>query len=296
MAKSHKKDLPRIFISYAWKNQPLAKKLQRDLQRDGIEVFVDYEKISGGDSLPARISAALDWCNTLILLWSEDAAHSYYVAQEWECAFHLQRRIIPCVLEGVSLPALLRGRLYLDFSVYKTGYVQLCRSLGLESPINFPETEISELDKRSPLPAQQHKNLDEVTIDDTLKTHEIAQKSIPSQQNTQPPIKPLSIDFLRDLMGLDLMGLIDWLRQRKVMAGITIFLLNVFVGLVLIILFWNTLIDNLPRLSLWANQNEGTLSLIGILFTVFAFLINALWAVFLNNRYRREKESTNLIK
>jgi hypothetical protein len=79
---------PKVFISYAWKNQPVAKQLQRDLQRDGVEVFVDYEKISGGDSLPARISAALDWCNTLILLWSADSAESYYVKQEWTSAFH----------------------------------------------------------------------------------------------------------------------------------------------------------------------------------------------------------------
>jgi hypothetical protein len=31
---------PKIFISYAWENQPLARQLQRDLQNDGVEVFV----------------------------------------------------------------------------------------------------------------------------------------------------------------------------------------------------------------------------------------------------------------
>ncbi|MBV6505004.1 MAG: hypothetical protein ILNGONEN_00560 [Syntrophorhabdaceae bacterium] len=123
---------PKVFISYAWKNQPIAKQLQRDLQRDGVEVFVDYEKISGGDSLPDRISAALDWCNTLILLWSADAAASYYVKQEWTSAFHLQRRLIACVLDGTTLPALLRGRLYLNFIPYEAGYAQLCHSLGVQ--------------------------------------------------------------------------------------------------------------------------------------------------------------------
>ncbi len=63
-----KTNFQKIFISYAWENKPLARQLQRNLQRDGVEVFVDYEKITGGDSLPARISAALDWCDTLILL------------------------------------------------------------------------------------------------------------------------------------------------------------------------------------------------------------------------------------
>ncbi len=123
---------PKIFISYAWKNQPIAKRLQSDLKRDSVEVFVDYERIAGGDSLPARISVGLDWCNTLILLWSAEAANSRYVSEEWESAFHLDRKIIPCVLDNTALPALLRKRLYLNFAPYETGYAQLCRSLGVE--------------------------------------------------------------------------------------------------------------------------------------------------------------------
>jgi len=125
--------LPKVFISYAWKNQPLAKQLQRDLMRDGVEVFIDYEKISGGDSLPARIGAGLEWCNTLVLLWSAEAAESYYVSQEWMSAFHLRRRIVPCVLDDTELPALLRNKLYLNFSSYETGYAELQRALLAES-------------------------------------------------------------------------------------------------------------------------------------------------------------------
>lgn len=135
MADSPQNVPPKVFISYAWKNQAVAKQLQRDLQRDGVEVFVDYEKISGGDSLPERISAALDWCNTLVLLWSADSAKSFYVRQEWTSAFHLQRRVIPCVLDPAQLPALLRGLRYLNFANYEKGYSQLCRTLKIEPPI-----------------------------------------------------------------------------------------------------------------------------------------------------------------
>jgi len=131
---------PRIFISYAWKNQPIAKRLQSDFKRDGVEVFVDYERIIGGDSLPARISAGLDWCNILVLLWSADSTQSYYVTQEWTSAFHLQKRIIACVLDGTPLPALLASRLYLNFTPYETGYIQLCRSLGVTPKVIAEET------------------------------------------------------------------------------------------------------------------------------------------------------------
>lgn len=138
MSKSSKTGAPKAFISYAWKNQAIAKQLQQNLQRDGVDVFVDYEKIVGGDSLPARISSALDWCDTIILLWSGEAAQSYWVAQEWESAFQLQKRIIPCLLDGATLPALLRGRLYLDFSSYAAGYRQLCRTLGVKPATDQP--------------------------------------------------------------------------------------------------------------------------------------------------------------
>jgi len=90
------------------------------------------KKSPAGESLPERISAALDWCNTLILLWSANSAESYYVRQEWTSAFHLQKKIIACVLDGKKLPALLSGNLYLNFAPYESGYAQLCRSLGVE--------------------------------------------------------------------------------------------------------------------------------------------------------------------
>ncbi len=174
---------PKVFISYAWKNQPVAKQLQRDLQRDGVEVFVDYEKITGGDSLPERISVALDWCNTLILLWSADSAESYYVKQEWTSAFHLQKRLIACVLDDTALPALLRGRLYLNFSPYETGYAQLCRSLGVEPKIATPAPVTP-----STLPPQHV----EIPVgDQTFPSTEVRESSPPITQKPEPvPAKP----------------------------------------------------------------------------------------------------------
>lgn len=178
---------PKVFISYAWKNQSVAKQLQRDLIRDGVEVFVDYEKISGGDSLPARISAALEWCNTLVLLWSADSAQSYYVSQEWESAFHLQKRIIACVLDDKALPALLRGRLYLNFSPYETGYSQLSRSLGVEPKIATPAPV-----PPSPLPPQ---HVEFPVGDQAPSSTEVRESPPPAKQkpdlvSTKPAKKP----------------------------------------------------------------------------------------------------------
>ncbi len=118
----------RIFISYALENQELARRLKVDLQRYGMEVFVDFDGIIPGESLPARINNGLEWCNTLVLLWSEHAARSHYVSAEWAAAFHAGRRIIPCKLDGTHLPTLLAHLLYVPFSNYKLDYPKLCKA------------------------------------------------------------------------------------------------------------------------------------------------------------------------
>lgn len=132
MADSFQSASPKVFISYAWKNQAVARQLQRDLQRDGVEVFVDYQQMLPGQSLPKRINDALKWCNTLVLVWSADSIESYWVTLEWENALALKKQIIPCLRDNTGLPAVLTRTLYLDFSSYETDYPQLCRTLGVE--------------------------------------------------------------------------------------------------------------------------------------------------------------------
>ncbi len=141
MADSPQNNPPKVFISYAWKNQAVAKRLQSDLQRDGVEVFVDYQQMLPGQSLPKRISDALKWCNTLVLLWSAGSEQSYWVTLEWENAIALRKQIIPCLLDNTELPAVLTRTLFLDFSNYESGYAELCRTLGVRPLTPGPEKE-----------------------------------------------------------------------------------------------------------------------------------------------------------
>ena len=59
---------PKIFISHSWEDKPLVQHLEKELQAAGAEVWVDHEGIRGGDNLPKRISDALEWCTTLLLV------------------------------------------------------------------------------------------------------------------------------------------------------------------------------------------------------------------------------------
>lgn len=123
--------MPKVFISHSWEDNKISKKLAEHLERHGTEIWIDYAKIRGGDSLPDRINGALEWCDTLILVWSETAQSSRYVKLEWENALTLGRRIIPCRLGNTRIPPILSNLLYIDFDDFDTGYSNLLRALGL---------------------------------------------------------------------------------------------------------------------------------------------------------------------
>jgi len=84
--------MPKVFISHSWEDNEISRKLAEYLKRDGADIWIDYARISGGESLPRRLSEALEWCDTLVLLWSKSAENSYYVNLEWESALGLKKK------------------------------------------------------------------------------------------------------------------------------------------------------------------------------------------------------------
>ncbi len=132
---------PKIFISHAWEDKPLVRRLENELKAAGAEVWVDHEGIRGGDNLPERISEALEWCNTLVLVWSKTASQSRWVRLEWTNAVSLEKAIIPCRLDGAALPAILAHKAYLDFKDIEPGLAQLLQALKLPQPtLSTPTT------------------------------------------------------------------------------------------------------------------------------------------------------------
>ena len=122
---------PKIFISYSWKDKSFASRLECDLRSAGVDVWIDYSETRGGDNLPKRINDALEWCDTLLLVWSKDAENSSWVELEWTNAIALKKKVIPCVLDKNKLPAILTNKIYIDFRDYDLGSDQPLRSLML---------------------------------------------------------------------------------------------------------------------------------------------------------------------
>lgn len=131
MKRSKDVKSPRVFISYATENLTQATRLYNDLQRDGVNVVAAFFDFELGNSLPEQINEALNWCDTLMLLWSKDAASSPWVRLEWQVALYLQHRVITLVLDDTPLPSILGFRLHLTFSNYEEDYPKLRKALGV---------------------------------------------------------------------------------------------------------------------------------------------------------------------
>ncbi|MGH7451775.1 MAG: TIR domain-containing protein [bacterium] len=130
-AKTQKTEIPRIFISHAWEDKALVRRLEKVLTDAGAEVWVDHAGIRGGDNLPERINDALEWCNTLLLVWSKPAKASHWVKLEWTNAISLRKLIIPCPIDGTPAPPIMANTAYVDFSDEKKGVRELLQALRL---------------------------------------------------------------------------------------------------------------------------------------------------------------------
>ena len=142
--------MAKVFISHSWHDNDIAKKIADNLKRDGAEIWIDYATIKSG-AIPVRISQALEWCDTMVLIWSKASAESYYVGLEWQSALDLQKAIIPCIIDDTKRPAILRGFLFIDLRDFDRGYEQLFQALELkrEKTAEKPSKPVEKVGKKT---------------------------------------------------------------------------------------------------------------------------------------------------
>jgi len=122
-------EIPKIFISHAWEDKPFVQQLEETLKAEGLDVWVDHSEVRGGDLISARVNDALEWCNTLLLIWSRQASESKWVQLEWAAISSDHKRIVPCLLDDTKLPILLRNRAYIDLRDRNKGIASLLNTL-----------------------------------------------------------------------------------------------------------------------------------------------------------------------
>jgi TIR domain len=103
------------FISHSSKDTSQSVRIEKALEKDGHDVWLDRSDIRLGVLLRAELQSAIRRSQALVLVWSKAAAASRWVAAEILTSFHLKRFIIPCVVDNTPLPQFLDNTVYLDF-------------------------------------------------------------------------------------------------------------------------------------------------------------------------------------
>ena len=104
----------RIFVSHSSANAAAAKRVGTALEAAGFGVWLDSSDIRLGVLLRNELHEAIQKSRGVVLLWSEPASKSRWVAAEILTAFHMDRFIIPCVVDDAPLPQFLGNSVYLD--------------------------------------------------------------------------------------------------------------------------------------------------------------------------------------
>lgn len=134
-----------IFISYSHKDKKYVHKLQKALQDEGFEVWID-DRIDYGDEWPTIIQRHLDDCDAFIVVLTDNAFQSKWVQNELTRASRKGKPFFPLLLKGDPW-----------LSVEATQYVDVRN--GSLPPENFYarlERVTPRKPKPAPIPPQAH--------------------------------------------------------------------------------------------------------------------------------------------
>jgi WD40 repeat protein len=108
----------RVFISYAHRDGGgIAVRLRRDLETLGFDVWLDTDRLLGGDVWARDIEIAIDSCDIALALLSNGSFHSDICRAEQERSLAKGKLVIPARLQrDCDVPLVLQTRHYVDFS------------------------------------------------------------------------------------------------------------------------------------------------------------------------------------
>ncbi|MBI5959715.1 MAG: TIR domain-containing protein [Chloroflexi bacterium] len=110
--------MSQVFISYSRNDEEIARKIATDLDRLGLDVWIDTDDIPPGVNWSTAIQEGLDACEVLILILSPESMASSNVTDEWQYFRDERKPIIP--VQWRMAPKVhfqLRRIQYVDFSI-----------------------------------------------------------------------------------------------------------------------------------------------------------------------------------
>lgn len=127
------------FLSHSSNDKPFIRQLAADLKANGIEVWLDEQRIRVGDSIPEMIAQGLASSDYFLIAISRASTASEWVKKELNNALvaEVQRRhvhILPVKLDDSQMPSIISDKKYADFSKsYKRGLEELLDAMRKES-------------------------------------------------------------------------------------------------------------------------------------------------------------------
>ncbi len=145
--------MKKIFLCHTSKNKSFVRKLSHDLQKNGIDVWLDEKEILVGDSILEKIEKALENVNFVAVVLSPEALKRPWVLKELRAAMALEiqsrsKVILPVLLKPVKMPIFLRDKHYANFTIsYSEGLQNLLTAIeparvGLQKRLETIRSEI----------------------------------------------------------------------------------------------------------------------------------------------------------
>ena len=181
------------FISHASKDATVAARIEALLEEDELKVWLDQSEIRLGVLLRKELQTAIKKSRVLVLLWSKAAAKSRWVAAEVVTAFHLNRFIVACVLDGTQLPYFLQNTIYLNLKPSKKDWVdRLCRAVR-QSPKAANEVPIL----MSSQSRELQRTIERIVEGQQKVTHRLGNRDLPGAKQKQRLVDGITLEAVR---------------------------------------------------------------------------------------------------
>jgi hypothetical protein len=128
---------PNVFISYGGCDKEFALRLAKDLEKNGINVWIAEWDLDYGDDIVQEIERGLNETKKFIILLSPEALNRAWVRQELSSAFHMAlsesgKLVVPVLFKTCDVPLFLATKRRIDFrkkEAYEKSLLELVRRL-----------------------------------------------------------------------------------------------------------------------------------------------------------------------
>ncbi len=128
-----------VFISYSRRDIAFAERLARDLQDAGLEIWIDYQSIRGGEYWRKAIAKGIQEADAAIICISPDSIASEWVRREVFWAQNTEKLIISVMIDDCTdvMDQYDETRLLKDIRIIRfvDGYEQGLQKLRLVLPM-----------------------------------------------------------------------------------------------------------------------------------------------------------------